>query len=190
MCFKNKKPTIGNHDRLQQNDCALDKRQWRCFAHNSFISRNTSSHFQLLQSKSFFTAPARLRREECWTTDWSRSFSRRDTESVKLAWAWDSLSAEHVFNPSYYRFAVFFFNILFWVVIPTLPSAKELEASSFVESFDQSLSTLSSSWSSLLLKKARTGKLLFYLPNYEIRKNTLNVGNHYNHLHVPEERAS
>ena len=83
-----------------------------------------------------------------------------------------------------------FLNILFWVVIPTLPSAKELEASSFVESFDQSLSTLSSSWSSLLLKKARTGKLLFYLPNYEMRKNTLNVENHYNHLHVPEERAS
>ena len=110
MCFKNKKPTIGNHDRLQQYDCALDKRQWKCFAHNSFISKNTSSHFQLLQSKSFFTAPARLRREECWTTDWSRSFSRRDTESVKLAWAWDSLSAEHVFNPSYYIDLLVFFE--------------------------------------------------------------------------------
>ena len=83
-------------------------------------------------------------------------------------------------------------------MIPTLPSAKELEASSFVESFDQSLSTLSSSRSSLLLEKIKTGegiellKDFFPIP-YELRKNpinTLNVENHYNHLHVPEERAS
>ena len=42
----------------------------------------------------------------------------------------------------------------FKVMITTLPSAKELEASSFVESLDQSLSTLSSSWSSLLYKES------------------------------------
>ena len=40
----------------------------------------------LVQSKSLFTAPARCRSDECWRTDWSSSFSNRDTDSEKLAW--------------------------------------------------------------------------------------------------------
>ena len=77
----------GQHNCIAQ--CFFSTHEIRCKWKKFLIWCRYCEIFEIklsVQSKSLFTAPARCRREECWRTDWSNSFSSRDTDSEKLAW--------------------------------------------------------------------------------------------------------